>query len=148
MKITKYFTLAIAATTVLASCGGGENAKTETAETPKEETNNKSWYTEEYTETDADGFRWKTERFADIKILRYQINGWDKLTPKQIKGREFCRSLYVVKDINIGEIITENNVRSIRPGFGLHPKYLKDIIGKTVNKDLKKGDRLNLDLIN
>lgn len=83
MKITKYFTLAIAATTVLASCGGGETANNETVATPKEETNNKSWYTEEYTETDADGFRWKTERFADIKILRYQINGWDKLTPKQ-----------------------------------------------------------------
>ncbi|MGB0882994.1 MAG: dihydrofolate reductase, partial [Vicingaceae bacterium] len=83
MKITKYFTLAIAATTVLASCGGGEATNNETAETPIEETNNKSWYTEEYTETDADGFRWKTERFADIKVLRYQINGWDKLTPKQ-----------------------------------------------------------------
>ena len=83
MKITKYFTLAIVATTVLASCGGGESAKDETENITTEVTNNKSWYTVQYDETDADGFKWKTERFADIKVLRYQINGWDKLSLKQ-----------------------------------------------------------------
>ena len=70
------------------------------------------------------------------------------LTENQKKGKNFCRSLYIVNDVNAGEILTEHNVRSIRPGFGLHPKYLPKIIGKTINKDLKKGDRLNLDLIN
>jgi len=63
------------------------------------------------------------------------------LTEKQIKGRDFCRSLYVVEDIKAGEVITERNVRSIRPGFGLHPKYLHEIIGKKINIDLKKGQR-------
>ena len=69
------------------------------------------------------------------------------LTEKQIKGKDFSRSLYVVKDIKKGEEITEENIRSIRPGFGLHPKYLPEIIGKTVNKDLYKGDRLKMDNI-
>lgn len=38
-------------------------------------------------------------------------------------------------------MITEQNVRSVRPGFGLHPKYTKDILGKKVNRDLEKGTR-------
>jgi pseudaminic acid synthase len=66
------------------------------------------------------------------------------LTDKQKKGRDFCRSLYVVEDINAGEIITEKNVRSIRPGFGLHPKHLNSIIGKNVCKNLAIGDRISL----
>lgn len=70
-----------------------------------------------------------------------------KLTEKQAKGKDFSRSLYVVEDIAAGEIITESNVRSIRPGFGLHPKYLKDILGKPVKMDLKKGSRMALDKI-
>lgn len=57
------------------------------------------------------------------------------------------RSLFVVEDIKKGEIITHKNVRSIRPGFGLHPKCLSNIIGKTVKKDLKKGEPLTFDTI-
>ena len=49
------------------------------------------------------------------------------LTEKQRKGRDFCRSLYVVEDLKAGDTFTEKNVRSIRPGFGLHPKYLKEV---------------------
>lgn len=60
-------------------------------------------------------------------------------TEKQIKGRAFSRSLYVVKDIKKGEVITEEHVRSIRPGYGGHPKELEMIIGKKVNKDLEQG---------
>jgi len=66
------------------------------------------------------------------------------LTDKQKKGRDFSRSLYVVEDIAAGEPITEANVRSIRPGFGLHPKYYKDILGKKVKRDLYVGSRLSL----
>ncbi|PKD16751.1 pseudaminic acid synthase [Salegentibacter salinarum] len=69
------------------------------------------------------------------------------LTEKQKKGRDFSRSLYVVEDIKVGEKITEKNVRSIRPGFGLHPKYLIDILGKRINKNVEKGTAFNLDLI-
>ncbi|MDX2281780.1 MAG: pseudaminic acid synthase [Saprospiraceae bacterium] len=69
-----------------------------------------------------------------------------KLTSKQKNGRDFCRSLYAVEEIKVGDVITEKNVRSIRPGFGLHPKYLKDIIGKKAKTNLNKGDRISLEL--
>jgi pseudaminic acid synthase len=69
------------------------------------------------------------------------------LTEKQANGRDFSRSLYVVEDIKIGDIITEKNVRSIRPGFGLHPKFLKECIGKMANKNIEKGTRFSFDLI-
>lgn len=70
-----------------------------------------------------------------------------KLTEKQQKGKDFSRSLYVVKDIRTGEVITEEHVRSIRPGFGLHPKYLNEVIGKVVLRDCEKGDRFELSII-
>lgn len=70
------------------------------------------------------------------------------LTEKQKKGKDFSRSLYVVEDIKEGEIITEKNVRSIRPGFGMHPKYFNEILGKKVLSDLEKGVRLKWEFIN
>jgi len=69
------------------------------------------------------------------------------LSKKQISGRSFSRSLYLVKDIKAGEILSEKNIRSIRPGFGLHPKYLKVILGKKYLINSKKGDRLELENI-
>ena len=69
------------------------------------------------------------------------------LSKKQIKGRDFSRSLYVVEDIKKGELFTTRNVKSIRPGFGLHPKYLKDLVGKTATKDLIKGTRTNKSML-
>ena len=67
--------------------------------------------------------------------------------PAAIKGREFCRSLYVARDMKAGERITEENVRSVRPGFGLSPRYLPSILGKRVRRDLEAGERFSLDLI-
>lgn len=69
------------------------------------------------------------------------------LTDKQRKGRDFCRSLYVTEDIAKGQVFTEENVRSIRPGFGLHPKYLSEVLGKKANKDLSKGERFSLNMV-
>ena len=63
------------------------------------------------------------------------------LTPKQKKGKDFARSLYVAEDIEVGEIFTEHNVRSVRPGFGLHPKYLDMILGTKSSIKRKAGDR-------
>lgn len=67
--------------------------------------------------------------------------------PSKIKGRESSRSLYVAKDVKAGEIITEENVRSVRPGFGLHPKYLPEVLGKKFVKDCQMGDRFSLDMV-
>lgn len=64
------------------------------------------------------------------------------LTEKQKKGREFSRSLYVVEDIKEGEAVTRKNVRPIRPGYGLHPKFYIGILGKSFVQDLKKGTAL------
>jgi pseudaminic acid synthase len=70
-----------------------------------------------------------------------------QLTEKQQKGKAFSRSLYAVENIRKGETITETNVRSIRPGFGLHPKHLKDLLGSRVNTDIEKGTRFSLKFI-
>ncbi len=69
------------------------------------------------------------------------------LSKKSKLNREFSRSLFVVEDIGRGDVITEDNVRSIRPGFGLHPKYLNGLIGKKVNQNLKKGTPFDLSFI-
>jgi len=66
------------------------------------------------------------------------------LTEKQKAGRAFSRSLYVVKDIKKGEKITEENVRSIRPGFGMHPNYYKVVIGSIAKDYLHAGQPLTL----
>lgn len=65
-----------------------------------------------------------------------------------IKGRTSCRSLYIAEDMKAGDVITEQNVRSVRPGLGLHPKYLPELLGKTVNCDLSKGTRMSLKFVN
>ena len=66
------------------------------------------------------------------------------LSEKAKKSRDFSRSLYVVKNIKKGEIITDKNIRSIRPGYGLHPKYYKEVLGKIANRDLDYGTSLHL----
>lgn len=66
------------------------------------------------------------------------------LTEKQKSGKSFSRSLYVSKDIEQGEVITESNIKSVRPGFSLHPKYLPEILGKKTVKKLLKGERIQL----
>ena len=70
-----------------------------------------------------------------------------ELTEKMKKSRQHSRSLFVVKNMKAEEIFTEENVRSIRPGYGLPPKYLKDILGKKAKKDIKRGTPLSWELI-
>ena len=70
------------------------------------------------------------------------------LSEKQKKSRDFSRSLYVVDNIKNGDIFTEKNIRSIRPGFGLHPKYYFEILGKIATKNIEKGTALEWEHIN
>lgn len=70
-----------------------------------------------------------------------------ELSDKTMKSREFSRSLFVVEDIKAGEIFTEKNIRSIRPGYGLSPKYFKNILGKKAGTNLKKGVPLAWEMI-
>lgn len=63
------------------------------------------------------------------------------------KSRAFMRSLFVVRDLKRGELFTADNVRSIRPGNGLKPKFLKRILGKRAKRDITKGTPLDFKLI-
>lgn len=65
----------------------------------------------------------------------------------EAKSRVFRRSLFVVKDMKAGEKFTSENVRSIRPGYGLHTRYLKDVLGRTARQDIQRGTPLIWDLL-
>lgn len=69
-----------------------------------------------------------------------------ELTKKQKSGKAFSRSLYVAEDIKAGDTITEKNVRSVRPGFGLHPIYYSKLLGSISTRTLKKGDRVTQEI--
>jgi pseudaminic acid synthase len=72
-----------------------------------------------------------------LEVVDYSLN------EKRKKQRRFARSLYVSsKDIKKGEVFSLKNIKSVRPFYGLHPKYLKDVLGKISNKNYKLGDRL------
>jgi pseudaminic acid synthase len=89
-----------------------------------------------------------TEMVKSVREAEKAIGVVDyQLTEKQAKGKDFSRSLYVVKDIKKGEVITEDHVKSIRPGFGLHPQYYNAILGQKANANLEKGTRMSLDFI-
>lgn len=70
-----------------------------------------------------------------------------ELTDKQKNGRKTSRSLFVVKDMKEGELFTEENVRSIRPGVGLHTKYYEDVLGRKAVENIKKGTPLSWKLV-
>lgn len=91
---------------------------------------------------EASEFKLMVENIREVEAALGKVNY--PTDQSKIKGREFCRSLFVAEDIKAGEVVTEQNVRSIRPGYGLHPKYLPEILGKRANRDLKKGERFDL----
>jgi len=70
-----------------------------------------------------------------------------RVSEREAKSRVFRRSLFVVKDIKAGEVFTEENVRSIRPGHGLPPKYLKDVLGRWAMRDIARGTPVDWNLL-
>lgn len=95
---------------------------------------------------DADFSLDKGEFAQMIQAVRdtQKLLGKVEYATSQNKGRQFTRSLYTAKDIKKGEIFSEENIKSIRPGYGLHPKYFKDILGKVAKKNFSFGSRLDL----
>ena len=69
------------------------------------------------------------------------------LAESEKAARTFRRSLYVVQDLKAGEVIAAQHVRSIRPGLGLPPKHIKDVIGKRASRDVKRGTPLDWSMI-
>ena len=66
---------------------------------------------------------------------------------QESKGRVFRRSLFVVRDMKAGEVFTAETVRSIRPGYGLHTRYLEVILGRMALQDIRRGTPLSWDLV-
>ncbi len=99
------------------------------------------------------GFSLDRAEFADLvkAIRKVEVAMGDDLSNEsrqdsnsdsRKKGREFARSLFVVKDIKKGEILNKENIRAIRPNVGLEPKFLKEILGKRAKRDLPFGKPL------
>jgi pseudaminic acid synthase len=85
-------------------------------------------------------FRLMVDAVRDTEKLMGKVTY--ELSAKSLKSREFSRSLFIAKDIEAGEIFTNANLRSVRPGFGLPPKYIKEILGKQAKTFLPMGKPL------
>ncbi len=82
-------------------------------------------------------------RMAEVALGKVSYD----LSPKIQKSKEFSRSLFVIKDMEEGDIFSDENIRSIRPGFGLHPKYLAEILGKKARYSISRGTPLSWEMI-
>lgn len=97
-------------------------------------------------------FSLEPDEFA--QLVQETLRAWQALgsvsygvLPAEKKSLIFRRSLYVVKDVKANERLTAENLRAIRPGYGLAPKYLEMLLGKTVARDLKAGTPMSWDLV-
>ena len=86
--------------------------------------------------------RVETERaWQGIGQVRYGA------TAAEEKSRAFRRSLYIALDLKAGDVLTDQNVRAVRPGFGLPPKHLEQVLGRRVNRDAPAGTPLAWELL-
>lgn len=88
-----------------------------------------------------DEFTSMVEQVREVEKAMGQVSYPTDAT--KIKGREFSRSLFVVSDVKAGDVFSEDNIRSIRPGNGLAPKYLSDVLGKRAAHDIERGTPLS-----
>ena len=107
---------------------------------------NKSIESEDATfSMDENEFR---EMVKQVRLAEAAMGKVDYTLSEKMKGsRTACRSLYVAEEVKAGVVVTEKNVRSVRPGYGLHPKYLPEVLGKQFVKDCKKGERFALEMV-
>ncbi|MFV0520494.1 MAG: pseudaminic acid synthase [Lachnospirales bacterium] len=88
------------------------------------------------------------EMVEAVRIAEKSIGKVDySLTEGKINSRKLGRSLFITEDIKKGEIFTEKNLRSIRPGNGIEPKYIDDFLGKPCKNDIKKGTPVTWEII-
>ena len=97
-------------------------------------------------------FSMEPQEFADmvkqIRMVEKALGSRDYfLTEKQKREHEGSRSLFVVKDVKQGEILTPDNIRSIRPGIGLHTMHYEEILGKVAACDIERGMPLQWNMI-
>jgi len=86
-----------------------------------------------------------TEMIQAIRDTEKLLGNVDySMSEKKKKSRQFSRSLYVAKDIKKGEVFTEENIRSVRPGYGMHPKYIYNVLNKKAEKDYSFGERFKI----
>jgi len=89
-----------------------------------------------------------------VRLCEDARNTWLSLGKASYERKEaekqnlkFRRSIYVTQDLKKGDILTEQNIRRVRPGFGLPPRYYKEILGKTLLRDVGANEPLNKDMI-
>lgn len=94
-------------------------------------------------------FSLNPEEFASmvkaVREVEQTLGAVTYVVSEKDKGRR--RSLYVAENVKAGDVVTEKNVRSVRPGFGMHPKYLEELIGKRFYCDCRKGERFSFEMI-
>jgi pseudaminic acid synthase len=88
---------------------------------------------------DANNFKQMVEQIRNTEKLLGHIDY--SMNTKTINSRKYCRSIYASKDIKKGDKLTNKNLKSIRPGYGMHPKHLKEVLGTIATKDYKFGQR-------
>lgn len=81
------------------------------------------------------------QMISDVNNAKKMLKGPDySLTDKEKKSLCFRRSIFAVEDIKKGEVLTEKNIRSIRPSNGVKPKYMSQLLDKTIKRDIKRGE--------
>jgi pseudaminic acid synthase len=98
------------------------------------------------------GFSLNVQEFAQmVQSVRNTEKLLGKITyemdEKKLENRKFARSLFVAKDIKKGEVFTAQNIRSVRPGAGISPKYMKDVLGRKAKKDLSFGTPMSFEYL-
>ena len=89
-----------------------------------------------------------TEMVSAVRVAEQMMGKAEyEMSDKKKKSRQFSRSLFIVEDVKEGDLLTTQNVRSIRPGFGMHPKHLSEIIGKEFKQNTEKGTPLSFELL-
>ncbi len=89
-----------------------------------------------------------TEMVKAVRLTEKLMGKVDyEMTEKKESSRTFSRSLFICKDVEKGEVITDENIKSVRPNSGLHPKYFNKVVGKTFAKSVIKGTPLSFDII-